>query len=146
VVVDGDVADLLGKRIIVLRGAIDDDAANVVIAKLLFLQSQNAIAPIRLHIDSPGGAVASALAIRDMIDDLEPPVYTNGRVSFTPITSASGAPAAQGELTRTEAILTQMLAQDTGQSIEQIESDQRASRRFDAEQARSYGLVDDIAA
>ena len=165
-----DLSDLLGKRIIVLRGAIDDDVANVVIAKLLFLQSQGSAAPVQLHMSSPGGAVAAALAIRDTIDDLEVPVYTHGlghvqgvaalvlahgarrhrtmarhaRVTFIPITSAGGVPAAPSELARTETIVTQMIAADTQQSIEQVESDLRASRSFDAEQARAYGLIDNI--
>jgi ATP-dependent Clp protease protease subunit len=165
-----DELSLLAQRIVVLRGAIDDDAANVVIAKLLYLQSLNATAPIRLHIDSPGGAVASTLAIRDAMDALEAPVYTHAlasvqgvavlllahrarghrtslphtQISFTPITAATGTRAAQAELERTMAIVTKMLASDTGQSIEQLDLDHRASKRFDAELARSYGLIDDV--
>lgn len=167
---DREVSDLLAQRIVVLRGEIDDHAATDVIAKLLFLQHEDAAAPIRLHIDSPGGAVASSLAIRDTMDDIKVPVYTHGlanvqgvaavllahgarghrtaipqgHISFTPITTAEGVRAVQSEIGRTEAIVTEMLAKDTGQSAQQIDGDQRVSRRFDAEQARSYGLIDRI--
>jgi ATP-dependent Clp protease protease subunit len=160
----------LTRRIIVLRGAIDDRAANEVIAKLLFLQHQHAASPIRLHIDSPGGVVAFCLAIRDTIDSLGVPVYTHGltnvqgiaaallahgarghrtairtgRVSFTPLTQANDSPADQGNIERTKTIVTQMLASDTGQTRQQIELDQQAARHFDAEQARAYGLIDRI--
>lgn len=157
--------DLLARRIVVLRGALDDAAANVLIAKLLYLQSIDAVTPITIYIDSPGGMVASALAIRDTIDELKPPVYTrglakvqgiavlllahgarghrtvttHGHLSFTPITSAQG-----DDTRRTELLIVEMLANDTGQGKQQIETDLQASRSFEAEQARTYGLVDRV--
>jgi ATP-dependent Clp protease, protease subunit len=147
-----------------LSGALDDAAANELIAKLLYLQSADAVAPITIHLDSPGGDVVSALAIRDAIDDLKPPVYTqglanvqgaavlvlahgarghrsvmaHGHMSFTPISSA------QGDAQGIETVIVEMLASDTGQRTQQIETDLRASRKFDAEQARTYGLIDRV--
>jgi ATP-dependent Clp protease, protease subunit len=158
----------LAQRIVVLRGAIDDQHANESIAKLLFLEHEARL-PIRLHLDSLGGGVANSLAIRDTIDDLTVPVYThvrgradgvavvllahgarghrtaspNARMSLTPITSER-SPIDADELTRTTAILVEMLAADTGQLAETIAADMRAGRRFDAVQARDYGLVDQI--
>jgi ATP-dependent Clp protease protease subunit len=157
-------SDLLARRIVILRGTLDDAAANELIAKLLYLQSVDAVAPIRIYLDSPGGDVVSALAIRDTIDDLKPPVYTHGlanvqgaaalllahgargrrsvmahgHVSFTPISSA------QGDARGIETVIVELLASDTGQRTQQIETDLRASRRFEAEQARAYGLVDRV--
>lgn len=155
-------SDLLARRLVLLRGTLDDAAANELIAKLLYLQSVNAAAPMTLYLDSPGGNVVSALAVRDAIDEVKPPVHTrglanvqgaaalllahgarghrtliaHGRVSFTPISNA------EGDTRRIESILVQLLAKDTGQTLQQVEADLRASRSFDAEHARAYGLVD----
>ncbi len=56
---------LLKDRIIFLGSAINDDVANLVVAQLLFLQSEDATADIHLYINSPGGSVTSGLAIYD---------------------------------------------------------------------------------
>src|SRR5512147_1728497 len=70
--------ELLTKhRTILLRGDIDDKAAEQVIAKLLFLQHKDASAPVHLYIDSQGGAVTPSLAIRDTIDDIKLPIFTH---------------------------------------------------------------------
>jgi ATP-dependent Clp protease, protease subunit len=61
-------AEQLRERIIVVSGMIDDETANVAIAKLLFLQSEEPHLPIQLWINSDGGYVSAALAIRDTID------------------------------------------------------------------------------
>jgi ATP-dependent Clp protease protease subunit len=168
------VAELLAQRIVELRGEIDDRTATELIAKLLYLQHQDPAAPIRLHIDSHGGAVAAGLAIRDTMDDIKPPVYTHcpakaqgvavvllahgerghrtaatqATISFTPIAPGPNSPTgatAQSDIARTETLIADALAKDTGQRIEQIQDDHAAQRRFDAEQARSYGLIDRIA-
>lgn len=157
-------SDLLARRIVVLRGTLDDAAANELIAKMLYLQNVDAAAPITIYLDSPGGNVLSALAVRDAIDDLKPPVHTHGlanvqgaaalllahgarghrsvmahgQVSFTPIVSV------HGDARRTELLIVEMLANDTGQGKQQIETDLQASRSFEAEQARTYGLVDRV--
>lgn len=139
-------------------------AAQELIAKLLYLQSVDATAPLTIQLDSPGGDVVSALAIRDAIDDLKPPVYTrgianvqgaaalllahgarghrslvaHGQVSFMQITSA------HGETKHIETVIVEMFANDTGQGTQQIETDLRSSRKFEAEQALAYGLVDRV--
>lgn len=160
--------DLLAHRIIVVRGAIDDRLATESIAKLLFLEHE-ARTPLWLHLDSLGGGISNALAIRDSMDALDVPVYThvrgradgvavvilahgarghrtaspNARISLTPITSER-SPIDADELARTEVILTEMLAADTGQTTQTIATDLRAARRFDASDARAYGLIDRI--
>jgi ATP-dependent Clp protease protease subunit len=67
---------LLKERIIFLSGPIDDDVANIVIAQLLFLQSEDPKKDISLYINSPGGHVHSGLAIIDTMNHVKPNVST----------------------------------------------------------------------
>jgi len=67
---------LLKERIVFLGGPIDDATANVVIAQLLFLESEDPEKDIQLYINSPGGVVTAALAIYDTIQYLRPDVST----------------------------------------------------------------------
>lgn len=67
---------LLKERIIFLGTAIDDNVANVVIAQLLFLQSQDGEKPISMYINSPGGVVTAGLAIYDTMQFVKPPINT----------------------------------------------------------------------
>jgi ATP-dependent Clp protease protease subunit len=67
---------LLKDRIVFLGTPIDDDVANVVIAQLLFLESEDPDKDINLYINSPGGSVTSGLAIYDTMQYVRPPVST----------------------------------------------------------------------
>lgn len=67
---------LLRERIIFLGGPIDDDSANIVIAQLLFLQSEDPKKDISLYINSPGGYIHSGLAIVDAMNHIKPDVST----------------------------------------------------------------------
>lgn len=67
---------LLKERIIFLGGPIDDDVANIVIAQLLFLQSESDKEDIKLYINSPGGSVTATLAIYDTMKHVKPDVST----------------------------------------------------------------------
>src|SRR3972149_8037002 len=67
---------LLKDRIIFLGEPIDDNIANIVIAQLLFLESQDNQKDIKLYINSPGGSVTAGLAIYDTIQYLKPDVST----------------------------------------------------------------------
>jgi ATP-dependent Clp protease protease subunit len=67
---------LLKDRVIFLGGPIDDDAANLVVAQLLFLSNENAKADVHIYINSPGGSVTAGLAIYDTIRYLRCPVRT----------------------------------------------------------------------
>jgi ATP-dependent Clp protease protease subunit len=67
---------LLKDRIIFLGGGIDDDVANLVIAQLLFLESEDPKKEISLYINSPGGSVTAGLAILDTMNHVKPPVST----------------------------------------------------------------------
>ena len=67
---------LLKDRIIFLGGPIDDDVANLIIAQLLFLQSESDKEDIKLYINSPGGTVTGTLAIYDTMHHIKPDVAT----------------------------------------------------------------------
>jgi ATP-dependent Clp protease protease subunit len=67
---------LLRERIVFLGGPIDDTVANIVIAQLLFLQSEDASKDISLYVNSPGGSVTAALAILDTMNHIKPDVST----------------------------------------------------------------------
>ena len=67
---------LLKENIIFLGGPIDDDTANIVIAQLLFLQSEDSKKDIKIYINSPGGSVTSALAILDTMNHIKNDVST----------------------------------------------------------------------
>lgn len=67
---------LLKERIIFLAGPIDDHTANIIIAQLLFLESEDAKKDIHFYINSPGGAVTSTLAIVDTMNHIRPDVST----------------------------------------------------------------------
>lgn len=67
---------LLKERIIFLAGPIDDNVANIVVAQLLFLQSEDSKKDISLYINSPGGSVTAALAMLDTMNHIKPDVST----------------------------------------------------------------------
>lgn len=67
---------LLRERIVFLGGLIDDDVANIVVAQLLFLQSEDLKKDISLYINSPGGYTHSGLAIIDTMNHLKPDIST----------------------------------------------------------------------
>jgi len=67
---------MLARRIVRIRGPIDDRVANDVIARLLFLQKRSATEPIQLLIDSPGGGISPGLAIIDTLEMIKAPVCT----------------------------------------------------------------------
>ncbi|KAL1553534.1 ATP-dependent Clp protease proteolytic subunit 2, mitochondrial [Salvia divinorum] len=67
---------LLKERIICINGPISDDTAHVVVAQLLFLESENPAKPIHMYLNSPGGAVTAGLAIYDTMQYIRSPINT----------------------------------------------------------------------
>ncbi|NP_001335340.1 ATP-dependent Clp protease proteolytic subunit [Solanum lycopersicum] len=67
---------LLKERIICINGAIDDATSHVVVAQLLFLESENPSKPIHMYLNSPGGAVTAGLAIYDTMQYIRSPINT----------------------------------------------------------------------
>ncbi|KAK9163957.1 hypothetical protein Syun_004859 [Stephania yunnanensis] len=67
---------LLKERIVFVNGGISDDMASVIVAQLLFLESENPTKPIHLYINSPGGVVTAGMAIYDTMQYIRSPVTT----------------------------------------------------------------------
>ncbi len=67
---------LLKDRIVMLNGEVNDNSANLVVAQMLFLESQNSEEDINFYINSPGGSVTSGLAIYDTMQFINAPVST----------------------------------------------------------------------
>ena len=67
---------LLKERVVFLVGPVDDHTANVIVAQLLFLESENPDKDINLYINSPGGSVSAGLAIYDTMQFIKPDVST----------------------------------------------------------------------
>ena len=166
---------LLKDRIIFLGGPIDDNVANVVIAQLLFLGSEDPDKDIHLYINSPGGVVTAGLAIYDTMQYIKPDVSTiciGQAASMGSVLLAAGAKGkryalpysrimihqplggAQGqstdiqiqarEILRIRDILTEILKEHTGQSIETLMSDTERDNFMSAVEAKNYGLIDEV--
>jgi len=166
---------LLKDRIIFLGGPIDDHMANLVIAQMLFLASEDPKRDIMLYINSPGGAVTSALAMLDTMNYIKPDVATicvGMAASAAAIILAAGQKGkrfalpnaevmihqpwggAQGQATDIEITakhilatrerLNKILSKATGQSLSKIEQDVERDYFMSAEEAKKYGIVDDI--
>jgi ATP-dependent Clp protease protease subunit len=166
---------LLKDRIVFLGTPIDDDVANVVIAQLLFLESEDPDKDIHVYINSPGGSVTSGLAIFDTMQYVKAPISTiclGQAASMGAFLLAGGArgkrfavPNArimihqpmggfQGQATdieiqtkeilRLKAKLNELLAHHTGQPLEKIIKDTERDYFMGAEEAKTYGLIDDV--
>ncbi len=166
---------LLKERIIFLGGPIDDYVANLVIAQLLFLESEDNKKDVSLYINSPGGSVTSTLAMLDTMSHIKPDVATvcvGIAASGAAILLSAGAKGkrfalpnsevmihqpwggAQGQATdieitakqilKTRDKLNQILAEQTGQSLEKIKKDVDRDYFMSAEEAKKYGIIDKI--
>ena len=166
---------LLKERIIFLGTGIDDTVANLIIAQLLFLQSEDPEKDISLYINSPGGVVTAGLAIYDTMQFLSCDITTycvGQAASMGAVLLAAGAPGkryalpnarimihqplggAQGQATdiniqaqeimRIKQILNGILASHSNQKIEDLERDTDRDNFMSAEQAASYGLIDEV--
>ncbi|MCX6761576.1 MAG: ATP-dependent Clp protease proteolytic subunit [Candidatus Moranbacteria bacterium] len=112
---------LLKDRIIFLGSPIDDVSANIIIAQLLFLDSQNAKEDILLYINSPGGAVTSALAIYDTMQFVKADVSTicvGIAASAAALLLASGAKGKRIALPNSEVMIHQVMGGAQGQATD----------------------------
>jgi len=168
---------LLKERVVFLVGPVNDQTANLVVAQLLFLESENPDKDISLYINSPGGSVSAGLAIYDTMNFIKPDVSTlctGMAASMGAFLLAAGAKGKrfslphskimihqplggmQGQATdieihakdilKTRALLNNILAEKTGQPLERIERDTERDYFLSAEEARDYGLVDQVIA
>ena len=166
---------LLKDRIIFLGEEVNDTSASIVIAQLLFLESEDPSKDISLYINSPGGSVSAGLAIYDTMQYIKCDVSTicigmaasmgafllaggtKGKRMALPnseimIHQPSGG--AQGQATeikivaeqilKTKRKLNEILAANTGKPLEQIEIDTERDNYMSAEEAKAYGLIDNV--
>src|SRR5574344_2008000 len=112
---------LLKDRIIFLGGPIDDHVANVVVAQLLFLESEDPDKDIHLYINSPGGVVTAGLAIYDTMQYIKPDVSTiciGQAASMGSLLLAAGAPGKRYALPLARIMIHQPLGGAQGQSTD----------------------------
>ncbi len=112
---------LLKERIIFLGSPINDDVANAVIAQLLFLESQDDKADVKLYINSPGGSVTSALAIYDTMEYIKCDVSTiciGISASGAAILLAAGKKGKRYALPNSEVLIHQVMGGAEGQATD----------------------------
>lgn len=166
---------LLKERIIFVTGEVNDQMADLVIAQLLFLESEDPKKDIQLYINSPGGSVSAGLAIYDTMQYVKPDVSTicvGMAASMGAILLTSGAKGkryalpnadtlihqplggAQGQasdieihaknILKKKELLNKILSERTGQPLEKIERDTDRDFILTAEEAKEYGLIDEV--
>ena len=145
---------LLNDRIIFLGEEINSVSANLVVAQLLHLESQDAEKDISLYINSPGGEVYSGLAILDTMNFIKPQVSTicvGMAASMAAVLPSGGAQGQQTEIEivaeeikKTRRELNQILSDASGQPIEKVQADTERDNYLTAAEALDYGLIDRI--
>ena len=166
---------LLNDRIIFLGEEVTDVSANLIVAQLLFLESEDPNKDIQLYINSPGGSVTAGMAIYDTMNYVKWDVSTicmGMAASMGAFLLAGGAKGkrfalpnaeimihqpsggARGQATdiqivadqilRTKQKLNEILAANTGQPLERIAADTDRDNYMTAEEAKEYGLIDEL--
>jgi ATP-dependent Clp protease protease subunit len=159
-------------------GQVDTDSANMIIAQLLYLESEDPEKEINLYINSPGGMVTAGLAVYDTMQYIKSPITTiciGMAMSFGAVLLAAGTkgrrfclpnsrimihqPLIYGdgisgqvtdiqieaqEMSETKARLNEIIARHTGQTITRVTADSERNFYMSAEEAKTYGLVDEI--
>ncbi|CAL9078464.1 ATP-dependent Clp protease proteolytic subunit [Musa troglodytarum] len=112
---------LLKERIVCINGVISDDTASVVVAQLLFLESENPSKPVHLYINSPGGAVTAGLAIYDTMQYISSPVSTlclGQAASMGSLLLSAGAPGERRALPHSRVMIHQPSGGASGQATD----------------------------
>jgi ATP-dependent Clp protease protease subunit len=168
---------LLKDRIVFLGTPIDDTVANLIMAQLIHLESEEPEKDINLYINSPGGEITALFAIYDTMKYIKPDLSTvvmGQAASAAAVLVAAGTKGkryalphsrvllhqphggAQGqavdieiqakEILRYRELLDQILSEHTGQPLEKIKKDTDRDFILTAEQAKEYGIVDEVIA
>ncbi len=166
---------LLKERIILLGTAVDEHVANLIMAQLLHLESEDPDKDISLYINSPGGEITGLFAIYDTMQFVKPEVSTiciGQAASAAAVILAAGEKGkrfilpharvlihqphggAQGqavdiqiqakEITRMRETLDEILAHHSGQTVEKIATDTDRDFIMGANEAKEYGMVDEV--
>ena len=166
---------LLKERVIFCVGPVEDYMANVIVAQLLFLESENPEKDIYLYINSPGGVVTAGMSIYDTMQFIKPKVSTlciGQAASMGAVLLAGGAPGKRFALPHSRVMIHQplggfqgqasdieihareilkireelntVLANHTGKPMDEIAKDTDRDNFMTAQQAKDYGLIDEI--
>ena len=166
---------LLKERVIFLVGEVNDQSANLVVAQMLFLESENPDKDISFYINSPGGSVSAGMSIFDTMQFIKPDVSTlcmgmaasmgafllsagakgkrfvlpNAKVMIHQPLGGTRGQATDIEIhardiLKTREQLNRILAERTGQPLEKIARDTERDYYLNAEEAKDYGLVDEV--
>lgn len=166
---------LLKERIVFIGTPIDDMIASLIIAQLLFLESEDPDKDINIYINSPGGSVSAGLAIYDTMQYIRPDISTiciGMAASMAAVLLAGGTKGkrqtlpnsrimihqpwggVQGtatdisiqaeEILRMKKRINEILAHHSGKPIEQVEKDTDRDYYLSSEEAKTYGLVDNM--
>jgi ATP-dependent Clp protease protease subunit len=168
---------LLKDRIVFLGTPIDDQVANLVMAQLIHLESEEPDKDISIYINSPGGDITSLFAVYDTMKYIKPDVSTivmGQAASAAAVLLAAGSkgkryalphsrvlihqPHGQAggqavdieiqakEILRYRQLLDQLLAEHTGQTLEKVKHDTDRDFIMTADQAKEYGIIDEVIA
>lgn len=166
---------LLKERIVFIGTPIDDTIASLVIAQLLFLESEDPDKDINVYINSPGGSVSAGLAIYDTMQYIRPTISTiciGMAASMAAVLLAGGTKGkrtslpnsrimihqpwggTQGtatdisiqaeEILRMKKRINEILASHCGKPVEQVEHDTDRDFYMSSEEAKNYGLIDNL--
>ncbi|WFD11019.1 ATP-dependent Clp endopeptidase proteolytic subunit ClpP [Tepidibacter hydrothermalis] len=166
---------LLKDRIIFLGDQVNDATASLIVAQLLFLESEDPDKDIYLYINSPGGSITAGMAIYDTMQYIKPDVSTiciGMAASMGAFLLNAGAKGKRFALPNAEIMihqplggtrgqatdieihaqrivkmkekLNQIMAERTGQPLEKIKQDTERDYFMEAEQAKEYGLIDEV--
>ena len=166
---------LLKDRIVMLGTEIDDDVANVIVAQLLFLESEDPEKDINVYINSPGGSVTAGLAIYDTMQYVKPAVSTicvgqaasmgavlllagakgkrfslpNSRIMIHQPMGGTRGQATDieihaKEILRMRSRLNELIVKHTNQTIERVEKDTERDYFMGANEAKQYGIIDEV--
>ncbi|WP_016686282.1 ATP-dependent Clp endopeptidase proteolytic subunit ClpP [Neisseria sicca] len=168
---------LLKERIVFLIGPVTDESANLVVAQLLFLESENPDKDIFFYINSPGGSVTAGMSIYDTMNFIKPNVSTlclgqaasmgafllsagekgkrfalpNSRIMIHQplINGGLGGQASDIEIHARELLklkekLNRLMAKHCGRDLADLERDTDRDNFMSAEEAREYGLIDQV--
>ena len=153
---------LLKDRIIFLGEEVNETTASLVVAQLLFLESEDPNKDIQLYINSPGGMVTAGMAIYDTMQYIKCDVSTiciglaasmgafllaggtKGKRYALPKGQATEIQIAAENILKTKKKLNEILAANTGKPYDVVAADTERDYYMSAEEAKAYGLIDDV--
>src|SRR5579863_10152489 len=161
---------LLNERIIFLGTPIEDQVANLVVAQLLHLESEDPEKDISIYINSPGGSIYSGLAIYDTMRFVKPDIQTmcvgvamsmgslllaggtkgkraalpNSRILIHQPSAGFEGQSTDIEILKVRERIDQLYAEHAGRSPEEVRRDMERDRFFTAAQALEYGMIDRV--